>query len=482
MSTVSNLKHLKNNLLKKVPSVETVLSIPSVCDFELSFGRNAVKNATRSVLAKLRKDINSLETELEIELMNKTVLEVLKKHGDLPPLTAKIFETLQKETRSNLENVINATGVLIHTNLGRAPLSSRAVESVSAIARGYSNLEYDLKTGKRGSRHDHVSHLFKQLFPHKEAIVLNNAAAAVMLCLNTFAFGKEVIISRGELVEIGGSFRVPDILERSGARLKEVGTTNKTRIEDYSAAIGPDTGALLRVHPSNFRIIGFTQSVKTEALVKLGEENNLLVIEDFGSGNLLTLEPHGLPNEPTVNDSLSEGAHLVIFSGDKLLGGPQSGILLGSPEAIKSCRQNPMSRALRVDKLTYAALEATLLSFIEGKAKTEIPVLRMLALSKMAIEQRAENLIASINTKASIEISIADGTSRVGGGAAADSLLPTSVITISKDATTPDELILALRNHHPPVIARISEDQVLIDLRTVEPSEDYQIKEALESL
>ena len=303
-----------------------------------------------------------------------------------------------------------------------------------------------------------------------------------MLCLNTFAFGKEVIISRGELVEIGGSFRVPDILERSGARLREVGTTNKTRIEDYSAAIGPDTGALLRVHPSNFRIVGFTQSVKTEALVKLGEKNNLLVIEDFGSGNLLTLEPHGLPNEPTVNDSLSEGAHLVIFSGDKLLGGPQSGILLGSPEAIKSCRQNPMSRALRVGKLTYAALEATLLSFIEGKAKTEIPVLRMLALSKMAIEQRAKNLIDSINTKASIEISIADGTSRVGGGAAADSLLPTSVITISKDATTPDELILALRNHHPPVIARISEDQVLIDLRTVEPSQDYHIKEALESL
>ena len=447
-----------------------MLSLPGIDDLEHAFGRDALTDAARVVLVDLRVDIEAGMDEPELARA-------------IESLAGAVRRKLRSEIRASLISAINATGVIVHTNLGRAPLSSRAAESVQAIARGYSNLELDLETGKRGSRHQHAARLLSRLFPGTDAIVVNNAAAAVMLSLNTFASGKEVIISRGELVEIGGSFRVPDILTRSGARLREVGTTNKTRIADYSQAIGPDTGALLRVHPSNFRIVGFTESATTEELVALGEERNLPVIEDFGSGNLLSLAPFGLTNEPTVSESLSSGVHLSIFSGDKLLGGPQAGILIGRDSAVEACRNNPMARALRVDKMTYAALEATLLSFVEGKATKEIPVLRMLAATKDEIRKRSENLVEAVNKRDhALELSIEEATSRVGGGAAADAELPTCVIAVTKKSVSAGTLLTALRNRRPAVIARISEDRVLLDLRTVAPAEEHLVREALSDL
>ena len=447
-----------------------MLSLPGIDDLEHAFGRDALTDAARVVLVDLRVDIEAGMDEPELARAIESLAHAVRRK-------------LQSEIRVSLISAINATGVIVHTNLGRAPLSSRAAESVQAIARGYSNLELDLETGKRGSRHQHAARLLSRLFPGTDAIVVNNAAAAVMLSLNTFASGKEVIVSRGELVEIGGSFRVPDILTRSGARLREVGTTNKTRIADYSQAIGPDTGALLRVHPSNFRIVGFTESATTEELVALGEERNLPVIEDFGSGNLLSLTPFGLTNEPTVSESLSSGVHLSIFSGDKLLGGPQAGILIGRDSAVEACRNNPMARALRVDKMTYAALEATLLSFVEGKATKEIPVLRMLAATKDEIRQRSENLVEAVNKRDNaLELSIEEATSRVGGGAAADAELPTCVIAVTKKGVSAGTLLTTLRNRRPAVIARISEDRVLLDLRTVAPADEHLVREALSDL
>lgn len=464
----------RKTLLRRLPSVERILSLAGIDELELDFGRDTLTDAARAVVADLRAEI-------------ETGIDETRLDGALDSLADAVREKLHSEIRASLISAVNATGVIVHTNLGRAPLSSRAAESIAAIAQGYSNLEFDLETGKRGSRHQHAARLLSRLFPGTDAIVVNNAAAAVMLSLNTFATGKEVIISRGELVEIGGSFRVPDILARSGARLREVGTTNKTRIADYARAIGPDTGALLRVHPSNFRIVGFTESATTEELVALGEANDVPVIEDFGSGNIESLAPFGLANEATVGESLASGVHLSIFSGDKLLGGPQAGILIGRGSAVEACRTNPMARALRVDKLTYAALEATLLSFVEGKATQEIPVLRMLAAGRDEIRERSERLIGTViqagaDVEGSLELSVEEATSRVGGGAAADAEIPTYVVSVTQKNLSADAILTALRNHRPAVIARISEDRVLIDLRTVAPDEEPSIRDALRSL
>jgi L-seryl-tRNA(Ser) seleniumtransferase len=377
---------------------------------------------------------------------------------------------------------VNATGVLIHTNLGRAPLSEAALSAIVEIARGYSNLELDLETGKRGSRHQHAEHLLARLFPEKKALAVNNAAAALMLALNTFALGREVVVSRGELVEIGGSFRVPDILERSGARLREVGTTNKTRLSDYASAIGPETGAILRVHPSNFRVVGFTESAATGDLVRLGRERGLPVIEDFGSGNLVSLAALGLPEEPTVSESLATGIDLCIFSGDKLLGGPQAGILVGEGSRVEAVKRNPMARALRVDKLVCAALEATLSAYVRGRAIEEIPVLRMLALGEEEIRERALALAASLGKPEGLAIGVERSASFVGGGAAPDAEIPTWVIAVRRRDRAASSLLEALRRNDPPIIARISDDRVLLDPRTILPEEDAIVEKALRSV
>ena len=459
----------RKKLLRRLPSIERLLSLPGFDALAREFGKDLLTDSARAVLADLRADIVAGLDEAGLDAAIESLADAVR-------------SKLRWETRTSLAKTINATGVIVHTNLGRAPLSERAAGSVAAIARGYSNLELDLDTGKRGSRHQHAARLLSRLFPGTDAIVVNNAAAAVMLSLNTFASGKEVVISRGELVEIGGSFRVPDILERSGARLREVGTTNKTRIADYERAIGPDTGALLRVHPSNFRIVGFTESASTEELVRLGRDRGLVVLEDFGSGNLHPLAPFGLTREPTVQESLASGVDLSIFSGDKLLGGPQAGILVGHRSAVEACRKNPMARALRVDKLTYAALEATLLSHVEGKATSEIPILRMLAAPSGELRARAEKLVAEIANASGLELAIVEQKSRVGGGAASDAELPTWVVSVSSRELSADAILARLRGHRPAIIARIADDKVLLDLRTVFAEEEGELRDALLSL
>jgi L-seryl-tRNA(Ser) seleniumtransferase len=429
------------------------------------FGRELVVAETRAFLAELRRE----PSESAIE-------------GGLSRIEASIRARLEGAVAPSLRRALNATGILVHTNLGRAPLSEAAIAAVSGIARGYSNLELDLETGKRGSRNRHAERLFAALFPEKQALVVNNAAAALMLALNTCALGKEVVISRGELVEIGGSFRVPDILERSGARLREVGTTNKTRLSDYASAVGPETGAILRVHPSNFRVVGFTESAATDELVGLGRERGLPVIEDFGSGNLVSLAPFGLPEEPTVSESLASGIDLCIFSGDKLLGGPQAGILIGEGPRVEACRRNPMARALRVDKLVYAALEATLSAYVRGRAFEEIPILRMLALPAEEIRSRALALTSRLEGVERLTLEVQPSASFVGGGAAPDAGIPTWVIAIRGLERSADTLLQELRRNQPPILARISEDRVLLDLRTILPDEETILERALRTL
>lgn len=452
--------------LRALPSVEKTLARPGIQSLVDEFGRPSVVEATRAALADLR--------------------ERLLRGGEEPPddalLESSIEARLRDVLRPSLLRVVNATGVLVHTNLGRAPLSAEAIAAVAEVARGYSNLELDLSTGKRGSRHRHAEKLLLALFPEKRALVVNNAAAAVMLSLNTFASGKEVVISRGELVEIGGAFRVPEILARSGARLREVGTTNKTRLSDYEKALGAETGAILRVHPSNFRIVGFTEAVPTTELVRLGRAHSLPVIEDFGSGNLLPLAAYGLAEEPTVAESLASGVDLCIFSGDKLLGGPQAGLLIGDGERIEACRRNPMARALRVDKLVYAALEATLAAYVRGRAFEEIPVLRMLGASPEEIRARATSFVTRLSGVAGLSLEVQTGSSRVGGGAAPSTELPTTVVAVEVRGLSSDSLLSALRRHETPVIARIADDRVLLDFRTVAAEEERIVEAALRSL
>ena len=445
--------------------MEKLVSQPSFEALSRDFGRALVVAQTRAFLAELRRE--SSESAIE---------------RGLSGMEAAIRARLESAIAPSLRRALNATGILVHTNLGRAPLSDAALAAVSEIARGYSNLELDLETGKRGSRHRHAERLFAALFPEKQALVVNNAAAALMLALNTCALGKEVVISRGELVEIGGSFRVPDILERSGARLREVGTTNKTRLSDYASVIGPETGAILRVHPSNFRVVGFTESAATEELVRLGRERGLAVIEDFGSGNLVSLGPFGLPGEPTVSESLASGIDLCIFSGDKLLGGPQAGILIGESSRIEACRRNPMARALLVDKLVYAALEATLSAYVRGRAFEEIPILRMLALPAEEIRSRALALTSRLEEVEGLTLEVQPSASFVGGGAAPESEIPTWVVAIRGRERSAEALLQSLRRNQPPILARISEDRVMIDLRTIAPEEEPILERALKAL
>lgn len=438
--------------------------MPAMEALSREHGRYLVLAETRAALDALRRESAEDAVERGISRIERT-----------------IRARVERALKPSLRRVVNATGVIVHTNLGRAPLSSAAIEAVAEIARGYSNLELDLETGKRGSRHRHAEALLSLLFPGTSSIVVNNAAAALMLALNTFALGKEVVISRGELVEIGGSFRVPDILVRSGARLREVGTTNKTRLSDYSSAIGGETGAILRVHPSNFRVVGFTESASTAELVGLGRERGLPVIEDFGSGNLASLASFGLPREPVASESLACGIDLCVFSGDKLLGGPQAGILVGESSRVEACRKNPMARALRVDKLVYAALEATLASHVRGKAFEEIPVLRMLALPPETVRERARSLAARIENP-SLAIEVRPDASFVGGGAAPDAEIPTWALAIHSKERSAESLLDCLRRNDPPILARISEDRVLLDPRTILPEEDAIVERALRGL
>jgi L-seryl-tRNA(Ser) seleniumtransferase len=392
-------------------------------------------------------------------------------------IDAHVHRELTTMARGSLRRVVNATGVVIHTNLGRAPLSDEALRRVAEISAGYSNLEYDLASGKRGSRSVHAESILTALTGAAAAVVVNNNAAATMLTLAALAGGREVVISRGELVEIGGGFRVPDVMTQSGAVLREVGTTNRTRVADYRAAIGPRTAMLLRVHPSNFRIEGFTERPSLAELTAMAQASRVPLVEDLGSGCLLD----ALAWEPTVQASIAAGVDLVCFSGDKMLGGPQAGIVVGREDLVRQLQKHPLMRALRVDKMTLAALEATLLAYHAGRAQATIPVVRMLSLTAEEIEARAQRLAERLAGSA-WRMSLMSGASAIGGGSAPGVTLPTVLLALERDGFSADAIESRLREATPPVVARIEDDRVVLDLRTVLEEQDDVLAETLAAI
>jgi len=457
-----------SELFRQLPSVDDVLRVPEVSSFVAAFGHESVADAARDVVARLRQEIAS-------GLLDHIALGLA-----LSGLAGAVEKQLRRALAYSLQPVINATGVILHTNLGRAPLANSAIEHIREAARNYSNLEFDVAAGERGKRDVHVDRLFRRLLSEEEnvsTIVVNNNAAAVLLALNTLADGAEVIVSRGELVEIGGSFRIPDVMAKSGAILREVGTTNRTRIADYENAITERTRLLLRVHRSNFEITGFTDQPSTAELVTLARSRNIPLMEDLGSGALLDLRSIGISGEAGVLDSLRAGVDLVTYSGDKLLGGPQAGLLSGRSQLIARMRSNSLFRALRVDKLIYAALEATLLAYVR-RDHDAIPALRMMRFTKEEIGKRGQALAAQIK-RPKWQVEIIDGESLLGGGAAPSSVLPTSLLALTCEGMSADQLATRLRASQPPIISRVEEGRVLLDLRTVFPEQDVAIASAL---
>ncbi len=433
------------------------------------------------MLAVIRGKLEQLRADIATGTLGEERVKAL-----VEELPHEIEQRLRESMAYSLRPVINATGVILHTNLGRAPLSRAALERVAEIARGYCNLEFDLETGERGKRDGHVDHLFARIFGEigreVATIVVNNNAAAVLLALNALAEGGEVIVSRGELVEIGGSFRIPDVMAKSGAVLREVGTTNRTRIADYEQAINERTKLLLRVHRSNFAITGFTEQPSLDEMAALGRGRGIPVMEDLGSGDIFDLPSVGVQGEPTIAASLRAGVDVVTFSGDKLLGGPQAGLISGKRELVAKIRGNPLFRALRVDKMFYAALEATLLAYLRGDYDS-LPVLRMLRLTEEAIGQRAENLRNKLDVgNPRLKVEVVASRSVIGGGSAPGATLPTRALAVSSPETSADAIAERLRAWATPIIARVEEGRVLLDLRTVEPENDEVIAMALVAL
>ncbi|HSH68779.1 MAG TPA: L-seryl-tRNA(Sec) selenium transferase [Deferrisomatales bacterium] len=464
MSAVDNDRQ---QALRQLPSVERVLQCESVrralAGNELP--RTAVLDGVRGVLAAAR--------------------EAILAGGAAPTaadtLAAAALDRARVAVAPHLVGVINATGVILHTNLGRAPLAPEAVAAMLRAA-GYCNLEYDLVRGARGSRHDAVEGVLREVTGAEAALVVNNNAAAVLLGLTALARGREVVVSRGELVEIGGAFRIPEVMAQGGAILREVGSTNKTKPLDYERAIGPDTALLLKVHTSNYRILGFTASVALEELVALGHRQGVAVMEDLGGGCLMDLGEFGIEREPTVQDSVRSGADLVTFSGDKLLGGPQAGILVGHRDAVEACGRHPLMRALRPDKVTLAALEATLALYRDGRrARERIPTLMMLAATGDALRDRAEQLAADLRGALGegAAVAVAAGVSEAGGGSLPLQGLPTWVVEVRRHGGGTSRLEAALRRHDPPVIARVHEDALVLDPRTVAPDQEPRLVDAL---
>jgi L-seryl-tRNA(Ser) seleniumtransferase len=440
--------------------VDEILSRPEITDLLKIHPRPVVLEAIRKALNLFREDLLRREDPSSVQ-------EFLFSFEHLYPLFQREID-LQVQPR--LRRIINATGVVIHTNLGRAPLHSSALEHMVDVARRYSNLEYDLHAGERGTRYSHVEKILCRLSGAESALVVNNNAAAVLLCLNTFAEGKEAIVSRGELVEIGGAFRIPDVMKRSGALLREVGTTNRTHLRDYQKAMGPETALLLKVHTSNFRVLGFTSEVSLEEMVELGRGKNVPVMNDLGSGCLVDLSRYGLEKEPTVQEAVKTGVDVVTFSGDKLLGGPQAGIIVGKKRFLDLLKANPLTRALRIDKLTLAALESTLVLYLdENRAIEEIPTLRMLTLDQGRLKRRGRRLLkrlaGGVDKEASLNLR--EDISHVGGGALPLQELPTMVLATKPLHLSVNDLEKKLRSGAPPVISRISRDELILDMRTI---------------
>ena len=448
-----------NQLLRKIPKVDDLLRNSALAETIAQYGDRAVTEAIRDELDTLRQEILAGKTTALPEqsgLYQRIIMRVLR--NSLP----------------SFRGVINGTGIILHTNLGRACLSEQAARAVYEASRSYSNLEYDLQTGKRGSRYSHVEEILCRLTGAESALVVNNNAAAVLLVLSALTQGGQVVVSRGELVEIGGSFRVPEIMESCGAQLKEVGATNKTHLRDYEKAINEHTRALMKVHTSNYRIIGFSQTPALSELTELGHKHGLPVIEDLGSGCLLDLKPFGIHDEPSVRDSVRAGVDVVSFSGDKLLGGPQAGIILGKKKYLDILKQHPLNRAMRVDKMTLAALEATLRSYDTG-AERDIPVIAMLSAQPEALLEKAKQL-ASLMADAGIPCEILPTEGRVGGGSVPNHSLPSCAVAFDRDV---NRLEAALRKGIRPIVGRIHEGHYLLDVRTLFESDFPAIVHAL---
>ncbi|MBI5409643.1 MAG: L-seryl-tRNA(Sec) selenium transferase [Nitrospirae bacterium] len=445
------------HLLSQLPSVDECLKSSYGERWLASFPRKIVLRALRETIDSKRKEILSGKTpEVSLDAISNDIEAAIKKHSGY-----------------KLNPLINATGVVIHTNLGRSILSDRAIEHVVTTARSYSNLEYEISTGKRGKRYSNIKDVIKELTGAEDAVVVNNNAAAVLICLDTFAKGQEVIVSRGELVEIGGSFRVPEVMKASGAILREVGTTNKTHLHDYENALCGNTALLLKVHQSNYRVIGFTEEVPVEKLVKLGSEFNIPVADDLGSGCMIDLREYGVQGEPTVQEVVKTGADIVTFSGDKLLGGPQAGLIVGKEKFIQKIQKNPLLRAMRIDKMTLASLEATFMQYLnEEKALKEIPTLRMMTEPVEIIKKRAKKIYTSLKALSDrAMIAVVPDESQAGGGSLPEINFPTFAVSIKPNNISVNELEKRLRLGASPVIARIKDNALLIDARTVQERE-----------
>ena len=452
----------KKDLFQRIPAVDRLLNSPGVAELLSEYPRTLVLRAVHQVLEEIRNAIKSGHGFEEPSMLS------------LESVSHRVGEQAALLDRPSLKPLINATGVVVHTNLGRSILAERALAKFKPLAGAYSNLEYDLEKGERGSRYSHVEGILKEITGAEAGTVVNNCAAAVLVALDTLAKGREVVVSRGQLVEIGGSFRIPEVMKRSGARMVEVGATNKTHLRDYEEAIGPDTALLLKVHKSNYHLIGFTEDVDTVELVTLAHKHHIAVMEDLGSGCFVDFSKYGLVKEPTVQEVLAQGVDLVTFSGDKLLGGPQAGIILGRKPLVEAIRKNQLSRALRIDKLTLLALEETLRIYRdEATAVKEIPTLQMILAPYEQLKSKARRLRRMIGKLDSqnFGLHLADGTSKVGGGALPLLVIPTCLIALVPGRLSANAIEERLRAYDPPIISRVEKDQVLLDVRTLQDSE-----------
>lgn len=458
------------NIYSKIPKVDAVLEIEDIKKLIEKTSRNLVMESIREELDGIRKSISKT-----------TDMESLERR--IAALSDSIVSRTEGKFENKFKRTVNATGVVIHTNLGRSLISKEVMDNVYDLATNYSNLEFDLETGERGSRYSHLVDMIKRITGAEDALVVNNNAAAVVLVLSAMAKGKEVITSRGELVEIGGSFRIPEVMEQSGATLVDVGATNKTHIEDYRRAVTENTGALLKVHTSNYRIVGFTESLSLEEIVALGNEASIPVIEDLGSGVLIDLSKYGLEYEPTVQDSVDAGVDVITFSGDKLLGGPQAGIIVGKSEYIKIMKKHPLNRAFRIDKFTIAALEGTMKLYLsEERAVSNIPTLKLLTQDIGEIESRAKSLMEKVDgiDTHGVKVEIVDEYSQVGGGSMPLERIPTKALKLNSESLNIGKLEKGLRQLETPIITRLYKDSIYMDMRTVRDDEVDLISRGLE--
>jgi L-seryl-tRNA(Ser) seleniumtransferase len=465
------LSENQQNMLRMLPGVDHVLELVKAVRFFENIPKTVVVNSIRETLEILRNSILTAKHKIREESLSEDrIIELVK-------ALAKKAMTL------NLKNLVNATGVVVHTNLGRSLLPGEVIENIAVVAGCYSNLEYDLDAGKRGSRYSNIEDIVCEISGAQAAMVVNNNAGAVLLCLDTIARNREVIVSRGELVEIGGSFRIPDVMTKSGGILKEVGTTNRTHMKDYENAINEHTALLLKVHRSNYSVIGFTAEVSLKELVELGKRHNVKVMEDLGSGTFIDFSKYGLIKEPTVQESVAAGADMVTFSGDKLLGGPQAGIIVGKKRLLEQIKKNPLARALRIDKLTLAALEATLCLYRdEAKAVRRIPTLRMLTMDINEIEQRASKLMVNLKKidASRLRIDLIDLSSKAGGGALPLLELPSKCLRIQIEGLSANTLEINMRKNSTPIIGRIEDEAFIVDPRTLRDDDLPIIESAFE--